>query len=76
MSQIKGYLDALEERGKVAVQKTVFPKVHIMVRNAGLEVKDEFSYVTFVQEGGNIKILPYEESAGKDKSYRRGGRGR
>lgn len=62
INQIKSYLDALEEKGKVAVQKTCYPKVKIMVRNAGLEVKDEFSYVTFVQEGGNIKVLPYEEA--------------
>ncbi|GEM_PF-54047 len=60
--QIKSYLDALEEKGKVAVQKTCYPKVKIMVRNAGLEVKDEFTYVTFVQEAGNIKVLPYEEA--------------
>ena len=62
IGQIKTYLDTLEAKGKVAVQKTVFPKVKIMVRNAGLEVKDEFNYVTFVQEAGNIKILPYEDT--------------
>jgi uncharacterized protein (DUF342 family) len=67
IGQIKTYLDALEEKGKVAVQKTVFPKVKIMVKHAGLEVKDEFNYVSFVQEAGNIKILPYEEAEVKAK---------
>lgn len=74
LNQLKTYLDGLEAKGKVAVQKTVYPKVKIMVKNAALEVKDEFNYVTFVQEGGNIKILPYEEAevkAPKDSLGRR-----
>jgi uncharacterized protein len=65
ITQIRSYLDALEEKGKIAVQKIVFPKVKVMVKDAGLEVRDEFQYVTFVQEAGNIKVLPYEETTAK-----------
>ena len=72
--QIKSYLDVLEEKGKIAVQKICYPKVKIMVKNAGLEVKDEFSYVTFVQEGGNIKVLPYEEAVVTSPHARQSGR--
>ncbi len=62
ISEIKAYLSSLEEKGKVAVQKVVYPKVKITVKDASLEVRDEFKYVTFVQEAGNIKVLPYEEA--------------
>ncbi len=59
--EIKSYLASIEEKGKVCVQKEVFPKVRITVKDAFLEVKDSFKYVTFIQEAGNIKVLPYEE---------------
>lgn len=59
--EIKSYLASIEEKGKVCVQKEVFPKVRIIVKDAFLEVKDSFKYVTFIQEAGNIKVLPYEE---------------
>lgn len=61
INEIKSYLNVLEEKGKVCVQQNVYPKVKIVVKTASLEVKDPFKYVTFVQEAGNIKILPYEE---------------
>ena len=67
IGELKSYLNALEEKGKVSVQKTTFPKVKIIIKNAALEVRDEFSYVTFVQEAGNIKVLPYQEAVVADK---------
>lgn len=62
VSEIKAYLASLEEKGKIAVQNVVYPRVKITVKDANLEVRDEFKYVTFVQEAGNIKVLPYEEA--------------
>jgi len=62
VAEIKAYLASLEEKGKIAVQNVVYPKVKITVKDANLEVRDEFKYVTFVQEAGNIKVLPYEEA--------------
>ncbi len=62
ITEIKSYLASIEEKGKVCVQKEVFPKVKITVKDAFLEVKDPFKYVTFIQEAGNIKVLPYEEA--------------
>ncbi|MBN1897946.1 MAG: FapA family protein [Spirochaetes bacterium] len=61
IQEIRAYLTSLEEKGKVAVQNVVYPKVKITVKDANLEVRDDFKYVTFVQEAGNIKVLPYEE---------------
>lgn len=62
ISEIKDYFSTLEERGKIAAQKEVFPKVKLIIKDAFLEVKDSFKYVTFIQEAGNIKVLPYEEA--------------
>ncbi len=61
VAEIRSYLASIEEKGKVCVQKEVYPKVRIIVKDAFLEVKDSFKYVTFIQEAGNIKVLPYEE---------------
>lgn len=62
IAEIKSYLASIEEKGKVCVQKEVYPKVRVIVKDAFLEVKDSFKYVTFIQEAGNIKVLPYEEA--------------
>lgn len=70
--ELKSYLNALEEKGKIGVQKVVYPKVKVVVKDAVLEVRDEFTYVTFVQEAGNIKVLPYEEAKVKARPRGRG----
>ncbi len=61
IAELKSYLNVLEERGKVCVQDVVHPGTKITVKNAFLNVRDNFKYVSFIQEGGNIKVLPYEE---------------
>ncbi len=70
IEEIKSYLASIEKVGKISVQKEVYPKVKITVKDAFLEVKDSFKFVTFTQEAGNIKILPYEESKVEKKSQR------
>ncbi len=67
IAEIKDYFSTIEERGKICAQREVFPKVKLIIKDAFLEVKDSFKYVTFIQEAGNIKVLPYEE-AKVDKS--------
>jgi len=71
IEEIKSYLASIEKIGKISVQKEVYPKVKITVKDAFLEVKDSFKFVTFTQEAGNIKILPYEESKVENKSKKR-----
>jgi len=72
IGELKVYLNMLESSGKVCASKMVYPGVHIIVKDAPFEVKDNFKFVTFSQEGGEIKINPYEEYEGMEKG--RGGR--
>ncbi|MDD5067585.1 MAG: FapA family protein [bacterium] len=62
IAEIKSYFASIEEKGRICAQKEVFPKVKLIIKDAFLEVKDSFKYVTFIQEAGNIKVLPYEEA--------------
>ncbi|MGQ9629638.1 MAG: DUF342 domain-containing protein [bacterium] len=58
---------ALSKEGRVGVLDRAYPGVKITIRNSILYVKDPFQYSTFYNDGGEIKILPYEEP----KSYQR-----
>lgn len=59
--EIRSYLNMLQSTGKICASKMVHPGAIVFVKDARLEVKDNFKFVTFVQENGNIKINPYEE---------------
>lgn len=62
IAKLQEYLEKLETDAKVSVQGKVYPGVTIKIKNAFFNVKDEFTYVTFVKEGHEIKIVPYEQS--------------
>ena len=59
--EIKGYLSMVGEKGSIAASKEVHPGVKIMVKNATLDVRDPFKFQKFIQDGGNIRPVPYEE---------------
>jgi len=71
--QLQEYLEMLAGKGKVHVEKTLFPGVKIIINNAEFVVNDEYNHVTLVEENGNIKILPYEEE-GAGKKKKKGGK--
>ncbi|WP_455383701.1 FapA family protein [Salinispira pacifica] len=59
---IHNYLNQLKFQGKISASGTVFPGVRISIKDAMLEVRNEFKGVTFVSEGGTVKVTKYEES--------------
>lgn len=65
--QLQEYLQILAARGKVHVEKTLFPGVKIIINEAEFTVNDEYNHVTLIEEHGNIKIMPYEEEGGAKK---------
>ncbi len=69
IAELRSFLATLEEKGKICVQNVVHPRVKIVIKDANLEVRDPFKYVTFVQEGGNIKVLPYQEAKVTEKKF-------
>lgn len=62
MNQIHDYLDQLKINGRISASGTVFPGVKIRIKEAPLDVRNEFHAVTFVAEGGTVSVTKYEES--------------
>jgi len=60
MEEIRYRLDSIKLEGKVSASDKVFPGVKVFIREANLEVRNEFKAVTFIQEKGNIKVTKYE----------------
>ena len=59
--KIEGYLSQLSNSSAVHVEKTLFPAVTIEINGARFISKEEYNRITLIEEGGNIKMLPYQE---------------
>ena len=59
--KIQEYLSSLKVRGKISASSRVFPGVRVYIKDAYLEVRNEFNAVTFINEGNVVKITQYEE---------------
>ena len=59
MEEIKARLASIKLEGKVAASDKVFPGVKIFIKDASLEVRTEFKFVTFVLDQNNIKVTQY-----------------
>ena len=59
--EIEEYLSSLSVTGHISSSFKVFPGVKIHIKDAYLEVKNEFKAVTFINEKGLVKITKYEE---------------
>jgi len=62
IAELQNYLNQLKVQGKISASGTVYPGVKINIKDAILEVRNEFKSVTFVAEGGTVKVTKYEES--------------
>ena len=60
IDEIKAHLMSLKKEGKISSSEKVFPGVKIYIRDAYLEVKNEFKFVTFILEHNNVRITKYE----------------
>lgn len=59
MEEIRSRLASIKLEGKVAASDKVFPGVKIFIKDASLEVRTEFKFVTFVLDQNNIKVTQY-----------------
>jgi uncharacterized protein len=62
LRQLQEYLEGLGKDAKISCSKTVYPGVKIKIKSEILLVKNDYKFVTFFREGGNIKIAPYEKA--------------
>jgi uncharacterized protein len=72
IATLQSYLNQLKVQGKISASGTVYPGVRVSVKDAMLEVRNEFKGVTFLSEGGNVKVTKYEESDEDISINRRG----
>ncbi len=62
LQDLEEYLNELRVAGKVSASGNVYPGVKINIKDASLDVRNDFSNVTFVAEAGAVKVAKYEES--------------
>jgi uncharacterized protein len=60
IDEIKAYLASIKKEGRISASEKVFPGVKIYIKDSFLEVKNEFKFVTFILEHGNVRITKYE----------------
>jgi uncharacterized protein (DUF342 family) len=56
------HLSQLKSIGRVSASARVFPGVKVLIKDAPLEVRNEFRSVTFIAESGMVKVTKYVES--------------
>jgi uncharacterized protein (DUF342 family) len=60
-TDVHSYLAELKANGKISASGTVFPGVKVNIKDANLDVRNEFKAVTFVNDNGQVKVTKYEE---------------
>ncbi|URA10691.1 FapA family protein [Thermospira aquatica] len=72
IAEIQKYIDGLAAEAKISASKTVYPGVKIKIKNAVLQVKSDFQFVTFsLGEGSQVKISPYEQAKGMEETLQK-----
>ena len=61
MVELQEYLATISGDVKISAHHIVHPGVKINIKDATLDVRNEFKNLSFVLENGVIKIAPYEE---------------
>lgn len=59
---IREFLSELKVAGRVSASGTVFPGVKVSIKDAFLEVRNEFKAVTFIADNSTVKVTKYEET--------------
>lgn len=62
VQELRDYLADLKVAGRISASGTVYPGVRISIKDAFLEVRNEFKAVTFVSDKNTVKVTKYEES--------------
>lgn len=60
MGQINSYLTSLTTIGKISASDRVYPGVRVSVKSASLAIRSEFKFVTFLLQGGEVRVTKYE----------------
>ncbi len=72
--ELRSYLGSLTSQGKVSGDDKVYPGSEVTIKNTTLKIKNDYTHVTFILEGGEIRAAPYQEP--RDKSVRTAQKGK
>ena len=61
IESVRAHLASLKTRGKISASLRVYPGVKIFIKDASLEIRNEFRSVTFIAESNLVKMTRYEE---------------
>jgi hypothetical protein len=61
LAEIKQYLVAMDQTGKVSVEKTIWPNVSVYIQEASLTIRDEYNHVTLIKRENDVAIVNYDE---------------
>jgi hypothetical protein len=61
IEEIRLHLSSLQIKGKISASARVYAGVKIFIKDANLEVRNEFKAVTFINESNLVKVTKYEE---------------
>jgi len=61
-NRLNQHLDELRNNGRISASDKVYPGVKVFIKDAYLEVRNDFKRVTFMVENGVVKVTKYEES--------------
>jgi hypothetical protein len=62
IQELEQHLAQIGTEGRISASGRVYPGVKIHVKDATLDVRNEFKHVTFVQEANTVKASKYEEA--------------
>ncbi|MFP4510892.1 MAG: FapA family protein, partial [Spirochaetaceae bacterium] len=58
--EVKNYLTQIRSAGRVSASGVVHPGVKIWIKDASLDVRNEFKQVSFVASSGTVKVEKYD----------------
>jgi len=59
IEELQHYLSSLKVKGRISASERVFSGVKLSIKEASLEVRNEYKSVTFVNEKDDIKVTKY-----------------
>lgn len=71
LTELRRYLNDITTHGKISARDNVYPGVDVTIRGVNMRVKNDFSYVTFINDAGTIRPTAYQE-VGKLKEIAKG----
>lgn len=61
IKEIETYLAQLKSIGKIIASKIAYAGVKLYIKNAFLNIKNDYKRVAFILEGGEVSTIPYTE---------------